>query len=45
MVIWEHLKNTIGNIDASLTTTIDSKKRRCNFYFWFRRKIKNNGRR
>lgn len=25
MVIWEHLKNKLGNIDASLTTTIDSK--------------------
>lgn len=40
MVIWEHLKNKLGNIDASLTTTIDSKNDDVIFIFGSDGKLK-----
>lgn len=40
MVIWEHLKNKLGNIDSSLTTTIDSKNDDVIFIFGSDGKLK-----
>lgn len=40
MVIWEYLKNKLGNIDASLTTTIDSKNDDVIFIFGSDGKLK-----